>query len=117
MNLRTISADKLRSLGLATYQGLSAIADERGFRRWLAVIAKKRFSDFCFLFISDIYRTCQLVCARSLGRFTHLKIGDVGNHRLVKSGDIFEITDQFFSYELRFFWGEGETIPSIETII
>lgn len=41
MNLRTISADKLRSLGLVTYQGLSAIADERGFGRWLAVIAKK----------------------------------------------------------------------------
>ena len=52
-----------------------------------------------------------------LGGSLTWKIGDVGNHRLVKSGDIFEITDQCFSYELRFFGGEGETIPSIETII
>ena len=56
-----------------------------------------------------------------LGGSLTWKIGDVGNHRLVKSGDIFEITDQCFSYELRFFFlgggGEGETIPSIETII
>lgn len=46
-----------------------------------------------------------------LGGSLTWKIGDVGNHRLVKSGDIFEVTDQCFSYELRIFCCGGGNDP------